>query len=85
MGVHRPQLCGECGETPPYDVFHGTGKPGSVIYVKSEFGSGSTEVREKGHWEIKVIFESSPVGEAFSVKVKDEFSNLEVFEFIRTG
>jgi hypothetical protein len=79
------QLYGECSEIPPYDVFHGTGKPGSVIKVESEFGSGTAEIGDKGGWEIKVIFESAPVGEAFPVKVRDQFDHYQVFEFIRTG
>lgn len=79
------QLYGECSETPPFDVFHGTGEPLSVIHVVSEFGGGSTEVGEKGGWEIKVIFESAPVGQAFPVKVKDEHGNVKVFEFVRIG
>ncbi len=79
------QLYGECGESPPYDVFHGSGHPGSLILVRSEFGSGSTEVGEHGEWEIRVIFESAPVGVVFPVKVKDEFGNHQVFEFVRTG
>lgn len=79
------QLYGECGEDPPYDVFYGSGKAGSVIQVQSEFGSGKTEIGERGKWDIKVIFEGAPVGEAFPVKVTDEFGNYAVFEFVRTG
>lgn len=79
------QLYGECGETPPYDVFHGTGKPGSVIHVESEYGGGTAEIGEKGGWEIKVIFESAPAGEVFAVHVADEFGNHKVFEFVHTG
>ena len=79
------QLYGECGEDPPYDVFHGTGKPGTVIHVESEFGGGETEIGKKGGWEIKVYFEEAPVGEAFAVWVSDQFGNHKVFEFIHTG
>ncbi|MGA8040669.1 MAG: hypothetical protein WCA93_11235, partial [Acidimicrobiia bacterium] len=57
------QVYGECGETPPFDVFWGTGKPGSVIHVQSEYGSGNREVNQNGEWEIKVIFEEAPVGQ----------------------
>jgi hypothetical protein len=78
------QQFGVCSETPPYDVFHGKGKPGTAIYVKSEFGNGVTEVGEDGHWEIKVFFETAPIGVTFPVKVKDEFGNYEVFEFTHT-
>lgn len=79
------QLYGACAETPPYDVFHGKGKPGSLIKVVSEYGHGSVEVGEHGEWEIKVIFESAPVDAAFPVKVKDQFGNYQVFEFVHTS
>jgi hypothetical protein len=79
------QMYGECAESPPYDVFHGTGEPGSVIHVVSEYGGGETTVGEDGGWELEVIFESAPVGQAFPVKVKDVHGNKQVFEFIRTG
>lgn len=78
------QVYGSCSETPPYDVFHGTGKPGTLIHIESEFGGGVAEVGEKGGWEIKVIFESAPVGKVFAVYVTDEFGNKKVFEFVHT-
>lgn len=79
------QLYGECSETPPYDVFHGTGKPGSVIHIESRFGGGVAEVGEKGGWEMKVVFESAPLNEVFAVHVEDQFGNHKVFEFVHTG
>lgn len=79
------QAYGECAENPPYDVFYGKGKPGSLVKILSEHGSGLVEVGEHGGWELKVIFEGAPVGEAFAVKVKDEFGNHQVFEFVHTG
>ena len=78
------QLYGECAENPPYDVFHGTGKPGSLIFVESEYGGGVAEVGEKGGWEIKVVFETAPVGKVFPVYVTDEFGHKKVFEFVHT-
>ena len=78
------QLYGECAENPPYDVFHGTGKPGSLIFVESEYGGGVAEVGEKGGWEIKVVFEAAPVGKVFPVYVTDEFGHKKVFEFVHT-
>ncbi len=77
------QVYGECSETPPFDVFWGTGKPGSVIHVQSEYGGGSREVNQNGEWEIKVIFENAPIGQAFAVKVRDEFDHQQMFEFTR--
>lgn len=46
-------------------MFYGKGKPGSVIEVSSAYGSGSVEVGEDGHWELKVYFETAPFGESF--------------------
>jgi hypothetical protein len=77
------QVYGSCAESPPYDVFRGTGKAGTAIFVKSEFGGGATTVSEQGKWELKVFFEDAPVGKTFTVKVKDEFGNHKVFEFTR--
>ncbi len=79
------QLYGECGEEPPYDVFYGTGKPGSLIFIESAYGGGVAEINEAGDWEIKVIFESAPVGKTFAVYVTDKFGHKQVFEFVHTG
>ncbi len=75
---------GSCSETPPYDVYYGTGEPGSVVQVTSEHGSGSVEVGEEGNWEVKVFFEGAPPAEAFLVTVSDEFGRKAKFEFIYT-
>lgn len=79
------QLYGECSEEPPYDVFWGTGKPGSAIIVESKFSRKVTEVNDHGEWEVKVVFEGAPIGEPFVVHVADKFGNLAEFEFLRTG
>lgn len=79
------QVYGECSETPPFDVFHGTGKPGTLIKVVSEYGSATTEVGDHGEWEIKVVFETAPVGKTFVVKAKDQFEHVKEFQFTRTG
>jgi hypothetical protein len=79
------QVYGECSENPPYDVFHGTGKPGSVIRVLSEYGSGEAEVNDDGVWELRVYFEGAPVGQGILVKVVDEFDHVKKFEFTRTA
>lgn len=79
------QLYGECSENPPYDVFWGTGKPGSRIVVEAKYGRKVTEVNDHGEWELKVIFEEAPVGEVFVIHVVDEFGHLAEFEFVRTG
>jgi hypothetical protein len=79
------QVYGECSESPPYDVFYGTGKPGSAIFVVSEYGNGQTQVNEHGEWEIKVFFPESPIGQGILVKAKDEFGHKVTFEFTHTG
>ncbi len=72
---------GSCELNPPYDEYYGTGKPGTVVVVQSEFGSGDVVVGESGEWYVKVIFETAPYGEPFMVKVKDAFGHSKVFEF----
>jgi hypothetical protein len=79
------QKYGSCGEEVPYDVFWGTAPPGSTIKVRSEFGSGSTEVGEKGHWELKVKFPTAPVGKTFEVTVKSSAGGSKTFTFTNTG
>ncbi|MDJ0959071.1 MAG: hypothetical protein QNJ88_00330 [Acidimicrobiia bacterium] len=78
------QVYGSCAEDPPYDVFWGTAKPGTVVTISSEYGSGSAEVNGEGEWEVKVYFEEAPKGKVFSVKVKDAFGNKKYFEFVHT-
>lgn len=73
---------GSCSETPPYDVYYGTGEPGSTVEITSEYGSGSVVVGDKGNWEKKVIFETAPPGMPFLVRVSDEFGRKADFEFV---
>jgi hypothetical protein len=79
------QAYGECSETPPFDVFYGKGKPGSVIRVVSEYGDGEAEVNGDGAWELRVYFEGSPVGQGILVTVKDQFDHQRTFEFTHTA
>lgn len=78
------QKFGSCSENPPYDVFWGTGIPGSVVEVGSSYGSARIEVGEGGWWEKKVFFETAPVGETFEVVVGDSLGNVKTFMFTRT-
>ncbi len=73
---------GSCSETPPYDVYYGTGEPGSTVEISSEYGSGSVVVGENGNWEKKVIFEEAPAGKPFLVHVSDAFGRKAKFEFV---
>ncbi len=78
------QTYGSCAENPPYDVFYGTGTPGTVIAVASPYGGGSTEVDDSGNWEIRVEFPESPFDEMFEVVIEGE-GGRKAFTFIHTG
>ena len=73
---------GSCAEDPPYDVYHGTGVPGSLVDISSEYGSAVVEVGKEGGWEKKVIFESAPPNKPFLVTVSDPFGRSKKFEFV---
>lgn len=74
----------ECAEDPPYDEYYGTGEPGSVVKVVSEWGSGETIVKADGSWYVKVFFPKAPDGVSFDVKVKDQFGRYTYFTMTRT-
>ena len=59
-----------CDLDPPYNDFWGTAQPGTTIKVLSPYGSAEFTVGESGNWEKRVFFESAPIGETFTVKVK---------------
>jgi hypothetical protein len=73
---------GICTLTPPYDVYYGTGEPGSTVHVVSDYGSGEVMVGEEGQWEIQVFFPESPPGQGFLVKVFDDLGREKTFEFV---
>ncbi len=73
---------GSCELDPPYDVYYGTGQPGTKITVTSEYGSGSTIVGEGGEWELKVFFPEAPAGKGFVVTVSDASGSKKTFEFV---
>ncbi|MDR9450191.1 MAG: hypothetical protein RI637_03135 [Acidimicrobiia bacterium] len=72
---------GSCAESPPYDEYYGTAKPGTRVEVISAYGSGSTTVAGNGEWYVKVFFETAPYGKTFEVKAKDGFGTKIFFEF----
>ncbi|MGQ0850083.1 MAG: hypothetical protein ACT4OP_13425 [Actinomycetota bacterium] len=74
-------MFGTCNLTPPYDIYYGTGQPGSTIHVQSEFGSGSVMVNSEGQWELQVFFPTAEPGRVFPVKVFDTYGRQRVFEF----
>ncbi len=74
------QKYGSCAEEVPYDVFWGTGKPGSTVWVGSPYGGGTTTVSGEGHWEIRVEFPEAPAGKTFEVVIEGE-GGRKVFKF----
>lgn len=75
---------GSCADNPPYDIYYGTGKPGTEILVTSEYGSGSVEVAGNGEWSVKVFFPSAPANSGFVVNVKHFDGTKKTFEFTYT-
>jgi hypothetical protein len=84
-GFTAYQQFGSCSENPPFDIFYGTGAPGTWVEVWSHYGSGGTEVGADGHWELRVEFPEAPIGESFAVKAKSSTGEKIYFEFLRTG
>ncbi|MDH3308638.1 MAG: hypothetical protein OEO77_14125 [Acidimicrobiia bacterium] len=66
------QKYGSCAEEVPFDVFYGTGRPGTAVEVDSLYGGGRTEINDKGHWELRVEFPEAPAGATFGVGVWNE-------------
>lgn len=81
-GFFAENVYGSCAESPPYDVYHGKGEPGSTVFVVSEYGSGQTTVGAEGRWELRVEFPGAPPGKVFAVKVKDSLGRSKIFEFV---
>lgn len=75
---------GSCTSAPPYDVYYGTGEPGSVVSITSEHGSGETTVGENGEWEKQVFFEGAPPNEMFGVRISDNHDRVRELEFVYT-
>lgn len=74
---------GSCSETPPYDVYYGTGEPGSWIEISSEYGSAEVVVAENGEWETdKVFFEGAPADEPFGVRISDQYGRVKELQFV---
>lgn len=72
-----------CAEEPPYDVWYGTGEPGTKIWIVSDFGEGSTTIGEKGNWDLKVKFYEAPCNDTFTVVLETDDDHRKVYEFTR--
>jgi hypothetical protein len=79
------QAYGTSSAAPPYDLFYGTGVPGTTVQIVSEYGSGSVVVGDAGQWEITVEFPDAPVSTPFPVKAKDGAGTRILFSFERTA
>jgi len=77
------QKYGECAEDPPYDVFYGTGAPGTDVWIESAHGSGMTTVGDYGKWDLKVVFAETPCGEEFKVVIETSEGDRSEFWFVR--
>ena len=73
---------GSCELDPPYDIYYGTGEPGTKITITSKYGGGTATVDAAGDWEKKVIFAEAPYDEPFPVTVKDKYGSKKKFEFV---
>lgn len=78
------QKFGSSSQTPPYDIFFGTGKPGSAVKVKSEYGYVYTTIGEDGTWEVKLFFEGLDAGRTIPVWVKLDGIVVKEFHFTYT-
>ncbi|HUO45629.1 MAG TPA: hypothetical protein VM470_02220, partial [Acidimicrobiia bacterium] len=72
---------GFCSESAPYDVYYGTGEPGSKVQVHSEHGQGSVMVNDQGQWELTVFFAGLEPEQTIPVKVFDDLGRKKTFEF----
>jgi hypothetical protein len=79
------QKFGSCDSNPPYDVFWGTGRPGLVIEIASEYGSARREVGEGGGWDARVEFPDAPIGVPFPVVIETSDGDRAEFTFTRVG
>lgn len=77
------QKYGSCSEDVPYDVWYGTGDPGTKIWIGSEYGSNSTVIGEKGNWDLKVKFPEAPCNDEIKVVLETDDGHRKVYEFIR--
>ena len=77
------QKYGWCSDLEPYDIYHGTARPGSTITVSTEgHGSATTTAGDYGNWDLKMFFTETTPGEPFAVKVSDSDGHAKTFEFV---
>ncbi len=73
----------ESSATPPFEVYYGTGSPGTVVEFVSAYGTGRAEIGQDGTFETKVVFSEVPLGESFMVVVESSEGHRLEFPFKR--
>lgn len=73
----------ESSASPPFEVYYGTGAPGTVVEFVSAYGTGRTEIGQDGTFETKVVFSEAPLGESFTVVVESSRGHRLEFAFKR--
>ncbi|MEA2002988.1 MAG: hypothetical protein U9N84_14025 [Actinomycetota bacterium] len=58
--------------SPASNIYYGTARPGSKVWVGSKYGEGHTTANDDGAWELKVTFPEAPCNEHFGVVVEGE-------------
>jgi hypothetical protein len=73
-----------CSDTPPFNVYYGTGEPGSWVDITSDYGSAELVVGENGEWLTdNVYFQEAPPGN-LGVRIADQYGRVVEFEFVYT-
>ncbi|MCZ6568071.1 MAG: hypothetical protein O6923_07205 [Actinobacteria bacterium] len=76
------QKFGSCGEDVPYDIWSGTGTPGTEIWIGNDWGSATTTIGDGGEWYLKVTFPEMPCG-THSVVLETNDGDRKTYEFTR--
>lgn len=83
-GFTANQKFGTSTADPPSDVFFGTGKPGSEVKVKSEYGYVYTTIGHDGTWEVTLVFQGLTAGKTIPVWIKLNGQYMKEFHFTWT-
>ncbi len=73
----------ESSASPPFEVYYGTGSPGTIVEFVSAYGTGRAEIGQDGTFEAKVVFSEVPLGESFTVVVESSEGHRLEFPFKR--
>lgn len=73
----------ESSASPPFEVYYGTGSPGTIVEFVSAYGTGRAEIGQDGTFEAKVVFSEVPLRESFTVVVESSEGHRLEFPFKR--